>query len=169
MLALLLAFVCMAPPDGSVIFWESGFLVRPIERATGSDLTHVAIVLYENDGPYVYEATYPRVRRLPYAEYIAHLEELKARPRWAKLGFKWTIMTPVESYTAQDLLDMKQYARSQLGRPYQLRGYWKGREVNGIFCSQYVGNCIEKSGRIQSANYKESPVSLKQKLERLYK
>jgi hypothetical protein len=50
-----------------------------------------------------------------------------------------------------------------------LRGWWRGEEVRGIFCSQYVANALEKSGKIKSANFKESPVSLKEKLKGVYK
>ncbi len=59
---------------------------------------------------------------------------------------------------------MRRYAESQLGRPYMLRGWWKQREVRGVFCSQFVGDVIEQSGRIVSAHFRESPVSLYCKL-----
>jgi hypothetical protein len=161
--------VCLAPPDGSVIFWENGFLVRPIERATGSDLVHVAIILYEDGIPYVYEATWPRVQKMTYVDYIQHLESIKQRPHLIKLGFKWFILQPIEPYTFDQLDAMKKYARSQLGREYMMRGYWKNREVRGIMCSQYVSLIIAKSGRIKSANFKESPISLRKKIQDLYK
>jgi len=41
-----------------------------------------------------------------------------------------------------------------------LRGWWKGREVRGIFCSEYVADILEQSGRINSAHIHESPGSL---------
>ncbi len=160
--------MCCMPRDGSVIFWQDGFLVKPIMKNTGSDIVHCAIVLYENNEPYVWEATWPRVQKTRYSDYIAHLQTLKIKPISIKRGFKWFILQPVDNFTHQQLEAMKQYARSQLGRPYMLRGYWQNREVSGIFCSQYVSNCVEKSGRIQSANFKESPVSLKEKLKELY-
>ncbi len=160
---------CLMPVrDGSVIFWQDGFLVGPIMKNTGSNLVHVAIVLYEDDKPYVYEATWPEVRKMPLDDYLKHLADKKFKRVPTVRGFKWFMMQPKEEYTAQQLTDMKQYARSQLGRRYMMRGYWKNKEVRGIMCSQFVGNCIEKSGKIKSANFKESPVSLKEKIKDLY-
>jgi hypothetical protein len=77
-------------------------------------------------------------------------------------------MKPSTPYTYTQLLEMKKHAVEQLGRPYMLRGWWKGREVRGIFCSQYVGNIIEKSGLIKSGNFTESPGSLLKKLTPSY-
>ncbi|MFA5344753.1 MAG: YiiX/YebB-like N1pC/P60 family cysteine hydrolase [Candidatus Omnitrophota bacterium] len=154
--------------DGSIIFWQDGFLVKPIMKNTGSNIVHVAIVLYENDGPYVYEATWPRVRKMPLADYLQLLADKRFKHVPSKRGFRWFMMQPREEYTPKQLESMKQYARSQLGRRYMMRGWWKNKEVRGIMCSQFVGNCIEKSGKIKSANFKESPVSLKEKVETFY-
>jgi hypothetical protein len=169
MYALLMLLACVLPADGSVIFLQDGFLVNPIMRNTGSPIVHTAIVLYDEDKPYVYEATVPVVRRMPLDAYYRLLDDKSGKPFNIKRGFKWYVVQPCIPYTSQQLTSMKQYARSQLGRPYMLRGWWKNREVKGIFCSQYVGNCIEKSGRIVSANFKESPGSLFKKLKGLYK
>jgi hypothetical protein len=170
MLGVLLVLVglCATPQDGSIIFLQDGFLVRPIERVTGSPLTHVAIILYESDGPYAFEATWPKVCRTPLKDYYAELTKRQLKNFYLKRGFIWTTIQPKKPYTPKQLESMKQYARSQLGRPYMMRGYWKNHEVKGIMCSQFVANCIEKSGRIKSANFKESPVSLKEKLKDLY-
>ena len=157
--------VCGAqPPDGSTIFWHGGFMVGPIFKHTGSRLTHVAIILYKDGKPMVYEAAPPKVHKVPLDEYIQHLRDLEARPFWRRRCFCWFIVEPKKPYKASSLVSMKIYAESQMGRPYMLRGWWLNRETKGIFCSQYVGNIIEKSGRIKSRNYKESPVSLYRKL-----
>jgi len=156
--------LCVLPLDGSVIFCSDGFLSKPIAKHTGSSISHTAIILYEGGKPIVFEATWPRVKRTPLDEYIKQLEHHKRK----RPGFNWVILQPKQKYTDTELESMKRYARSQLGRPYMLRGWWKGREVRGIFCSQYVGNVLEKSGRIISANYKETPISLRQKLSNLY-
>ena len=141
--------------DGSVIFWHDSFLVRPIYRHTGSAITHAAIVL---DG-YVYEAVPPRVHKVPLAEYKRHL---------AEKGIKWFMLSPKKPFVLGQVRAMRAYAESQLGRPYMLRGWWKGFEVVGIFCSQLVANTLERSGIIKSANFHESPGSLRKKLEPLY-
>jgi hypothetical protein len=79
------------------------------------------------------------------------------------------MLQPRTSYTLQQLSAMRRYAESQLGRPYMLRGWWQYREVRGIFCSQFVGDAIEQSGKMVSAHFRESPVSLYHKLVGFYR
>jgi hypothetical protein len=147
--------------DGSVIFWHGGLLVGPILRNTGSDITHAAIVLYDGDDePWVYEAVPPCVRKIRLSEYEKELQTQGQKRR----DFSWFSMSPKIPYTVKQLTEMKKYAESQLGRPYMLRGWWKGYEVRGIFCSQYVGNTIERSELITSGSVRESPGSLYRKL-----
>ena len=150
----------MPIPDGAVIFWQGGPLTGPILRHTGSTITHAAIVL---DG-WVYEATTPRVHKVPLDEYMASLRARAGRTA----GFSWFMLQPQTSYTPEQLASMRRYAESQLGRPYMLRGWWQYREVRGIFCSQFVGDAIEQSGKIVSAHFRESPVSLYGKLSEFY-
>ena len=166
-LVFILLLVCSsasAMEDGSVIFWHGGLLVGPIFRHTNSKITHVAIILNEQGQDMVYEATPPRVRRMPFNQYIQHLRELERKPFWRERGFRYFILEPKKPYTSWELQRMRKYARSQLGRPYGLRGWVLNKEVKTIFCSQYISNIIEKSGRIKSYNFKESPVSLYRKL-----
>ena len=153
--------------DGSVIFLRGGLLVKPIFHHTDSTLTHAAIILYHGRDPWVYEATLPYVRRMPLIDYTRHLEEMSHEHFQQKRKMSWFILQPT-SYNKNQLAAMKVYAESQLGRPYMLRGWWKGHEVRGIFCSQYVGDIIEKSGRIESAHFHESPGSLYAKLRPFY-
>jgi len=156
------------PADGSVIFWEKGILKEPIYRNTGSDLTHAAIVLYIGSEPWVYEAVPLRVHRLPLDTYLKRLEEMRQTPFHQRREFSWFLIQPRNSFTADELKAMKQYADSQLGRRYMLRGWWKNREVRGTHCSQLIGNIIERSGWIVSSRYRESPGSLHAKLTLLY-
>ena len=141
--------------NGSVIFWHDTFGVRLIERETGSNLTHAAIVIHG----YVYEAVPPCVHKVPLATYKAELD---------KRGIKWFMARPKTPYTLHQVSMMYIHAESQLGRPYMIRGWWRGHEVAGIFCSQLVADVIECSGRIKSAGVRESPASLSKKLEPLY-
>jgi hypothetical protein len=105
---------------------------------------------------------------MPLAYYRKLIAEKLQEPRLQKRNLKWFFMQPVNSYTSRQLRDMKWYAESQLGRPYMLRGWWKGREVRGVFCSQYVGNIIEQSGKIKSNQFRESPGSLHDKILPFY-
>jgi len=160
-----------APPydadlrDGSVFFWQGGLLVKPILNHTDSDLTHAAIVLYNGKEPFVYEAVPPRVHKVPLGEYRRHMEE---KLREARRPMHWYVMQPMSVYTFNQLAAMKAHAESQLGRPYMLRGWWKGHEVRGIFCSQLVGDIIAKSGKIEAGGIHESPGSLHDKLLPFY-
>ena len=148
--------------NGSVIFWGGGLLVKPIFRHTGSDITHAAVVLYSGSVPYVYEAVPPCVHKVPLAEYRLAMAQKVATSR--RGDFRWFIMEPKSRYTPLQLLAMKAHAESQLGRPYMLRGWWKGHEVRGIFCSQFAGNVLAKAGKIKAGGIRESPGSLYDKL-----
>jgi hypothetical protein len=154
--------------DGSVVFIRGGLLVRPIYRYTDSTLTHVAIIFYSGTEPWVYEAVPPCVHKLPLAQYLTELRFKEQKERMQQRGMSWFIMQPRASYTKRELEAMKWYAESQLGRPYMLRGWWRGREVRGIFCSQYVGDIIEQSGKIDSSHFRESPGNLHEKLTPFY-
>jgi len=147
--------------DGSVVFWRGGLLAGPILKHTDSTITHAAVVLYQNGEPFVYEAVPPCVHKVPLAEY----RTLMAK----KVHVTWIIMEPIDRYATGQLAAMKAHAESQLGRPYMLRGWWKDHVVRGIFCSQLVGDVIEKSGRIEAGGVHESPGSLYTKLLPLYK
>jgi hypothetical protein len=146
------------PSDGSVVFWKDSALVKPILRQTGSRITHAAIVL---DG-FVIEAVPPRVHKVRFADYVKDMKETRTP------GFKWFVTQPKVPYTRTQIAAMTKYAQSQIGRPYRLRGWRKGREVRGIFCSELVADILEQSGRIKSAGVHESPGSLYEKLEPLY-
>jgi len=148
-----------------VIFWQGGLLVKPILKHTDSDITHAAIVLYQGKEPWVYEAVPPRVHKVPMVEYRRLMDE---KVHEARRPMTWLLMQPMDRYTTGQLTTMKAHAESQLGRPYMLRGWWKGHEVRGIFCSQLVGDIIEKSGKIESGHIHESPGSLHDKLLPFY-
>lgn len=149
----------VTPPSGSVIFWEDSLLVGPISRQTGSRITHAAILL---DG-WVYEAVPPRVHKMLLADYIEHLR-IKSR-RQPK--FKWFIMQPRDPVFVWQVEVMTSYAESQLGRPYSVRGWWRGYQVRGILLA-LVANILAKGKIIESAGVHESPVSLYEKLEPTY-
>jgi len=120
-------------------------------------------VLYNGKEPFVCEAVPPRVHKVPMDEYRKLMDEKPARR-----PITWFLMQPVARYTPSQLAAMKAHAESQLGRPYLLRGWWKGHKVRGIFCSELVGDIIERSGKIESGHIHESPGSLHDKLLLFY-
>ncbi len=150
-----------AVQNGSVIFWCGGLLAKPILKHTDSDLTHAAIVLYDGKRPYVWEAVPPRVHKVPLDTYRILMEE---KVRKSRHPMSWFIIQPKLPFTAKELATMKTYAESQLGRPYQLRSWWKGHEVRGVFCSEFAGDVLAASGAIKAGGVHESPGSLYHKL-----
>ena len=160
-----------APPydaairDGTVIFWMGGPLVKPILRNTESDITHAAIILYQQGEPWVYEAVPPRVHKVPLDSYRIMMAE-KAERRHPTT---WFTLQPRFNFAPSELDHMKSYAESQLGRHYALRGWWEQREVRGIFCSELIADIIAQSGLIESGGVHESPGSLHDKLLPTYR
>ena len=127
--------------DGSVIFWQGGLLVKPILKHTDSDITHAAIVLYNGQEPFVYEAVPPRVHKVPLTEYRRLMEK---KVRNARRPMTWFVIQPVDRYTLGQLAGMKAHAESQLGRPHlcscQLSGtdfFWAAHRR----LSQGTGRC----------------------------
>jgi hypothetical protein len=150
--------------DGTIIIVENQVLSRIIARQTGSpyNFNHSAIILHDANGyPWVYESTWPVVKRTPlwqFQQWARKVAQRRAVLRRGGLGVYY--IEPKYPYTEYQLQQMKAYAKSQLGRRYMMRGWWKNREVRGIHCSQYVGNILEESGRLPSMNFKESPYSI---------
>ena len=147
------------PHDGAVVFVRNNgkqdIVSKEIVKATGDTLVHTAIVLYDKNVPYVYESTVPGgVQKQTLEQFYIKRDKISKRAPSKKLTLELVI--PKIEYSQQELAKMKKYAKSQLGRPYMMRGWWKEQEVSGIHCSQYVSNIISQSGRIVSDNYKES-------------
>ena len=162
-LLLLCSTVFAGPPkDGTIITWskDKGFLAKGIKKHTGSNMVHAAIVLYDGENiPWVYEAAVQGVVATEFSEYEVHLDKLQKK--WSDV--KFYLIEPRNPYTPHELYRMKVYANSQLGRKYQLKGWWKKREVKGIHCSQLIGNILERSGRVSSKNFKEAPIDIYKK------
>jgi hypothetical protein len=151
--------------DGSVLFWKGGPLARPVLKRTGSDISHAAIILYEGSVPYLYEAVPPCVRRVRIDQYE---REMQTKAASSRRPFTWFIMEPKEPYTLAQLDAMKRHADSQIGRRYMLRGWLRGVEARGIFCSEFVSDTVAKSGKIESGGVHESPGGLYNKLLPFY-
>ncbi len=82
-----------------------------------------------------------RVHKVTFDQY----RELMREKAHAGKPTTWFLMEPKERFTADQLAAMKAHAESQLGRPYLIRGWWKGHEIRGIFCSQLVDGILSKS------------------------
>jgi hypothetical protein len=156
------AYAVDAFKDGTIIMWakNKGFFARAIKKHTGSNIIHASMLLYDGKNkPWVYESTAGGVQANPFDEHVEHLKVLSKK--WPDLYIY--VIEPINDYSPTELYNMKVYANSQLGRPYMLRGWWKMREVRGVHCSQYVGNILERSGRVRSKNYREAPIDVYKK------
>ena len=159
------------PWEGSVVFMENTVpwpLDAIVERATGSPLSHVAILLHRDGEPWVYEAYPPRVRRMPYREYVDEV-----LPKWEgkfwtrRLGglntFWWEPRQPLGE---ERLGPMRAKAEELLGVRYNMLGTWlfdwDGPRI--MHCSKYVGLVCEAGGMMEAAGGREDPGSVHRKL-----
>ena len=110
--------------------WDSGSVLilehsnKPVSSFTGSAITHVALLMEIGGNPWVYEATPGKVRRVPLNTYRSELGELNERR--SKKTRLW-IMEPEDEFTRGQLLKLKAFLDSQLGRRYSVKGYVRGK------------------------------------------
>jgi len=119
-------------PSGSLIFIEGGNVI--VQEFTNSSITHVGIIIKENNDYYVYEAIRPKVRKVLLNDY---LKSIKDERIWiAKLKSNYHV----------DYEKMKSYLDSQLNKKYAIKNYKKEKVDNKtIFCSQLVVECYNNS------------------------
>ena len=121
-------------PDGTVVYSNSiGLIGRIAERLTGGDrYTHIGIVI---DGK-VYEADWPRITKGSIEKY-------------GKAKSTNDFFVPKKPFSKEEVAKMKEYAESQLGKPYQLRNYFwpNSRPTKGTWCSVFAGSVLNASGR----------------------
>lgn len=167
LLATLLGLIAPTPTEGTLLFFKpngtNSLTSSAIENQTGSRLTHVAIVLFDNGTPYVYEATTPGgVQRTPYDVFYNKFQTRRTlRPL---MDLQMLVVFPGQPYNQTQLIKMKKYANAQLGRPYSVQGYLNDKKVVGMQCAQYVGNILQEAGVVKSDDYKETPISLWRKI-----
>lgn len=118
-------------PSGSIFFMEGGNIL--VQEVTDSSITHVGIIIKENDSYYVYEAVRPKVRKVLLNDYLKDNEN---KIYIAKLKSNYQI----------DHLKMKEYLDSQIGIKYSIKNYNKNKsDGKTIFCSQLVAECYNMS------------------------
>jgi hypothetical protein len=114
---LLLSLFISPYPDGTLIFIINGPYSKLIEKKTGSNISHVAIIF---DG-FVYEAVRGSgVSKINSADY-RRSDCVYIRPN-----------SPISSLL---IIRMKRYADSQLGRPYTTRNFIRDKELVGTNCA----------------------------------
>ena len=121
---LLSSLLTSSYPDCTLIFVINGPYSKLIEKKTGSNISHVAII-FDN---YVYEAVRGSgVSKIKVGDY-KRKDCVYIRPN-----------SPISSLL---IIRMKKYADSQLGRPYTTRNFVRDRELIGVHCAEYVGDIL---------------------------
>jgi len=149
---------------GSLIFLQNADKVVDIQ--TGSEIDHVAMVIRVDGKPWVYEATPPKVRRMPLHDYYKEIATLNVS---RKDPVRFWLMQPTKSFTKQESAKMKSYLDSQIGRRYSIRGYVRDKEGDGIHCAEFTANMLTRTGKLRFAKcYNENPSTLLKKVRPLY-
>ena len=151
--------------DGSLLVFEHSN--KPVAQATGSSITHVALVFQHGDANWVYEATPAKARRLSLAEYrleLGGLDRNRSEPS------RVTVLEPKYPYSELQIERMRAHAASQLGRRYSIKGYLRHKDSDGIHCAHLAAATLEAGGRFQfDEAYAISPGSLVAKIGPLHK
>jgi len=145
--------LCQDILDGTVIVLENGNYLSIIQRQTGSDMTHTAIILYEDETPWVYESCNPDVHRYTLVQYQQQINQLSQTMPRLRIHY----LQPSRAYTKAELVSMKRYANGSLGRPFGISSYITGKPQKTIHCSEYIGNILYCSGRYKTSGPKENP------------
>lgn len=144
LLAAMMVSAIAAIPDGSLLVLRNSN--KPVAAATGSEITHVAVVFNHSDTEWVYEATPAKVRRLRLAEYQRELGELnRDRTRPVRVS----VLEPKTRYSELQIARMHNHAASQIGRRYSVKGYVRGKEFDGIHCAHFAAATLAASDRFK--------------------
>jgi hypothetical protein len=148
--------------EGTLLFLENSNAF--VELYTGSETTHVAIVLSEDGQAMVYEATPHEVRKVPLDDYYAELGQLNQRRKPAK-KIRLTMAQPRDSYSDEQLAAMRKFVTSKLGTRYSIKGYVRG-ESDGVHCAELAARtlCAAKLLDVERC-HDESPATLLEKVK----
>jgi hypothetical protein len=151
-------------PDGSLLFLEGSN--KPVSTVTRSEYTHVALVRNIGGRPWVYEATPAKVRRVTLDTYLAELAD-QNRDRQERTRL-WAY-APRTAYSPRQQTALARYTDAQIGRRYSVKGYLRGRDVDGIHCADFAATALESTGRFDvERGYAFSPGVLLQKVRGYY-
>lgn len=115
---------------GSLLFSDGKCLaVKVVSR---SRFTHVAVVVREKEGVFVYDSQNGvGVRRLSLAEYLGQ-----------NVGVEIEILRPRGSLTSSQKVGLQRYLKSQLGRPYAILHHLTGSRREGLHCAEYLTDAL---------------------------
>ncbi|HTN74952.1 MAG TPA: hypothetical protein VL096_06885 [Pirellulaceae bacterium] len=134
------ALFCGPPPveDGSLLFLENSN--QFVELYTGSEITHVAMLINVDGEPWVYEATPSVVRGLTWTDYYAELGELNKRRAEAQKIRVW-LVRPRSPYKPEQVTALRESMQAQVGRRYSVKSYVRGKS-DGIHCAELATRAL---------------------------
>ena len=147
MISQLVMMTCLFPAavdieDGTLLILKHSN--KPVAKWTGSQITHIAIVLHRDHEPWVYEATPGRVRYVSLTGYCREIAELntdRKKPTTVHL------LKPARPYSAAQIEAMRMYMRSQIGRRYSIKGYVRDKPSDGIHCAEFASGALAATRR----------------------
>ena len=122
--------------EGDIVFQRSrSAQAEAIALATGSDYTHVGIVVFDRDKPFVFEAL-RTVTVTPYA-------------RWVRRGRGGHVVVKrlaPAALSAVSLERMREVGRELRGRPYDLEFRWDDER---LYCTELVYKIYERGAGVR--------------------
>jgi len=118
--------------NGDLIFQTSqSSQTDLIQEVTQSNLSHVGVIYYKDNEPYVFEAIGPVVLT-PLAEWIERGK-----------GADYIVSRLTRELTDAEQQNMYHYARKQLGKSYDIQFKWSDSKM---YCSELVWKAYEAGG-----------------------
>lgn len=119
--------------NGDIVFQEGDDMQsQAVKAATHSRWSHVGIVFFEDDVPWVLEAIQP-VQRTPLAHFIA---------RSPASFYAMRLKNAAKLINNKSLTQAKDYAKLQIGKPYDAHFRWSDEQ---IYCSELVWKLYKNS------------------------
>lgn len=132
--------------DGDIIFHTSkSSQSKMVQLVTNSKLSHCGIIFYKKGKPYVFEAVQP-VKVTPLQQWINR-----------GVGGKYIVSRVKTPLTNSQLTEMYKYAKSQLGKDYDLKFQWSD---NKMYCSELVYKVFVAGDRFVGEGKKFSSYNL---------
>ena len=129
------------PETGTILYLKHSNAV--VQQVTGSEVSHVAMVVQIADQPWVYEATPAEVRRVAFAKYLQGIAQLN-RSRGTQIQV--FAMRPQAALSSNQKQSIRAYLDVQLGRRYSVAAYLRGRKGDGIHCAELLANALNRAG-----------------------
>jgi uncharacterized protein YycO len=132
--------------DGDIIFHTSNSSPsKMVQLVTNSKLSHCGIIFYKKGKPYVFEAVQP-VKVTPLQQWINR-----------GVGGKYIVSRVKTPLTNSQLTEMYDYAKSQLGKDYDLKFQWSDKKM---YCSELVYKVFVAGDRFVGESKKFSSYNL---------